>query len=217
MWSVCLRITDSQHPQGHWAWNRVWAAHQWQQQQSGKVIRQLRQRKDLTAGALLREILVKRQGHDQGHLGGELTHQKGGERKGVFRQLIALVIVLEIVGNVHDPKVPMKKRRRGGLDHVLSPELGLLHQLCHQANHPHTKILCIQIVSLLWRAGNPARNAPGEFLRKKMAKSLQRLCLQCRVKSLRILWPKWGRCLQLPKTFKLVPPETCWSDHQEIM
>lgn len=62
MWSVCLRITDSQHPQGHWAWNRVWAAHQWQQQQSGKVIRQLRQRKDLTAGALLREILVKCQG-----------------------------------------------------------------------------------------------------------------------------------------------------------
>ncbi|XP_050572927.1 serine/Arginine-related protein 53-like [Cygnus atratus] len=59
-----------------------------------------------------------------------------------------------------------------------------------QANHPHTKILCIQLVSLLWRAGNPARNAPGEFLRKKMAKSLQRSCLQCRVKSLRILWPK---------------------------
>lgn len=62
MWSVCLRITDSQHPQGHWAWDRVWATHQWQQQQSGKVIRQLRQRKDLTAGALLREILVKCQG-----------------------------------------------------------------------------------------------------------------------------------------------------------
>lgn len=62
MWSVCLHITDSQHPQGHWAWSRVWAAHQWQQQQSGKIIRQLRQRKDLTAGAFLREILVKRQG-----------------------------------------------------------------------------------------------------------------------------------------------------------
>ncbi|XP_050572609.1 uncharacterized protein LOC126913667 isoform X3 [Cygnus atratus] len=129
-------------------------------------------------------------GHDQGHLGGGLTHQKDGERKGVFQQLIASVIVLETVGNVHDPKVPMKRRRRGGLGHVLSPKLGLLHQLCHQANHPHTKILCIQLVSLLWRAGNPARNAPGEFLRKKMAKSLQRSCLQCRVKSLRILWPK---------------------------
>ncbi|XP_014818280.1 PREDICTED: splicing factor, suppressor of white-apricot homolog isoform X2 [Calidris pugnax] len=129
-------------------------------------------------------------GHDQGHLGEGLTHQRGGEMKGVFQQLIALVIVLEIVGNAHVPKVPMKRRRRGGLDHVPSPKLGLLHHPCHQANHPHTKILYIQLVSLLWRAGNPARNAPGEFLRKKMAKSLQQLCLQCRVKSLRILWPK---------------------------
>lgn len=62
MWSVCLHIADSQHPQRHWAWSRVWAAHQWQQQQSGKIIRQLGQWKDLTAGTLLREILVKCQG-----------------------------------------------------------------------------------------------------------------------------------------------------------
>lgn len=55
----------------------------------------------------------------------------------------------------------MKRRRSGGLDHVLNPELDLLHHPCHQANHPHTKILYIQLVSLLWRAGNPARNAPG--------------------------------------------------------
>lgn len=33
----------------------------------------------------------------------------------------------------------------------------------------------------------------------------------------RILWPKWEQCLQLPKTCKLVPPETCWTDHQEIV
>lgn len=152
-------------------------------------------------------------GRDQGHLGEGLTHQKGGEMKEVFQQLTALVTVLEIVGNARVPKVPMKRRRRGGLDHVPSPKLGLLHHPCHQANHPHTKILYIQLVSLLWRAGNPARNAPGEFLRKKMAKSLQQLCLQCRVKSLRILWPKWEQCLRLPKTYKLVPPETCWTDH----
>lgn len=57
----------------------------------------------------------------------------------------------------------MKRRRRGGLDHVPSPKLGLLHHPCHQANHPHTKILYIQLVSLLWRAGNPVRNAPGKL------------------------------------------------------
>lgn len=62
MWSVCLHITDSQHPQRQWAWSRAWAAHQWQQQQSGTIIRQLGQWKDLTAGALLREIMVKCQG-----------------------------------------------------------------------------------------------------------------------------------------------------------
>lgn len=27
----------------------------------------------------------------------------------------------------------------------------------------------------------------------------------------RILWPKWEQCLQLPKTSKPVPPETCWN------
>lgn len=76
-------------------------------------------------------------------------------------------------------EVPMKKRRRGGLDHVLSPELGLLHQLCHQANHPHTKILCIQIVSLLWRAGNPARNAPGNTISYSNTVMLMTLDCEC--------------------------------------
>lgn len=61
-------------------------------------------------------------------------------------------------------EVPTKRRRRGGLDHVLNPELGLPRHPCHQANHPHTKILYIQLASLLWRAGNPARNAPGTVL-----------------------------------------------------
>lgn len=58
-------------------------------------------------------------------------------------------------------EVPTKRRRRGGLGHVPSPKLGLPHHPRHRANHPHTKILYIQLVSLLWRAGNPARNAPG--------------------------------------------------------
>lgn len=51
-------------------------------------------------------------GHDQGHLGEGLTHQKGGEMKEVFQQLIALVIVLEIVGNVHVPSKYTQTWRR---------------------------------------------------------------------------------------------------------
>ncbi|XP_019342202.1 splicing factor, suppressor of white-apricot homolog isoform X3 [Alligator mississippiensis] len=121
-------------------------------------------------------------GHGQGHPGDGPTPQNGEERKGVSQLLIALVTVLETVGNAHGPEVPMKRRRRGGLDHVLSPKLDLTRRPCHQANSRRTKTPYIQLASLLWRVGNPARNAPGEFLRKKMARSLLQLCLQCKVK-----------------------------------
>ncbi|XP_074869164.1 splicing factor, suppressor of white-apricot homolog isoform X2 [Carettochelys insculpta] len=121
-------------------------------------------------------------GHGRDLLGEGSTLLKGEERKGLFQQLIVLLTVLELVGNVHVREAPMKRRRNGDLDHVPSPKLDLIRHPCHQANNPHIRILYIRLVSLLWRVGNPAKNAPGEFLRKKMARFLPQSCLQCKVK-----------------------------------
>uniref|UniRef100_A0A8D0L710 Splicing factor, suppressor of white-apricot homolog n=1 Tax=Sphenodon punctatus TaxID=8508 RepID=A0A8D0L710_SPHPU len=121
-------------------------------------------------------------GHVQDHPEEGPTRPKGGEKSGASRRLIVLVIVLELVGNVHIPEVPMKRRRKEGLGHVRSPKQDLIPHLCHQVNSLGTKTLHIQLVSLLWRVEDPAKNAPGEFLRKKTARSLQQLCLQCKVK-----------------------------------
>lgn len=114
----------------------------------------------------------------------------------------------------------MKRRRRGGLDHVLNPELGLPHHPCHQANHPHTKILYIQLVSLLWRAGNPARNAPGTVLCFCHAAVLLSLdcqdlcgqsqgvwssaCVQCVILSNKSHWEHSTICISLMKVFNLL-------------
>lgn len=113
----------------------------------------------------------------------------------------------------------MKRRRRGGLDHVLNPELGLPHHPCQQKNHPHTKILYIQLVSLLWRAGNPARNAPGTMLcychsavllsldcrgvcdRSRGARSS--VCVQCVLIKSQNHWEQSMICIRLMKVLDL--------------